>query len=30
MLKDKNDSKNRKQAGGKRTNKIEEEKNPEK
>lgn len=30
MLKDKNDSKNRKQTAGKRTNKIEEEKNPEK
>jgi molecular chaperone DnaK (HSP70) len=30
MLKDKNDSKNRKQTGVKRTNKLEEEKNPEK
>jgi molecular chaperone DnaK (HSP70) len=30
MLKDKNDSKNRKQTGVKRTNKIEDEKNPEK
>jgi len=30
MLKDKNDPKNRKQGGIKRTNKIEEEKNPEK
>jgi molecular chaperone DnaK (HSP70) len=30
MLKDKNDSKNRKQTGVKRTNKVEEEKNPEK
>ena len=30
MTKDKNDSKNRKQTGVKRTNKVEEEKNPEK